>query len=82
MDTAASVAALVRELDVPDAEQEVCLTAEGARYVPRLQSAPRQVEPAAGEREQQGIVRLGFSFAGKLGESLLAGTTGCWVGRG
>nr|WP_320010985.1 type I polyketide synthase [uncultured Desulfobulbus sp.] len=67
VETAASIAALVRELDCPDSEQEVCLTGEGARYVPRLQSAPRQVEPAMGDRDQQGIIRLGFSFAGKLG---------------
>jgi len=67
VEDAVSVAALVRELDLPDAEQEVCLAGAGARYVPRLQSEPRQMEPAVGEGEKQGIVRLGFSFAGKLG---------------
>ncbi|MDD2467605.1 MAG: SDR family NAD(P)-dependent oxidoreductase, partial [Desulfobulbus sp.] len=67
INTSAVVAALVRELDLPDAEQEVRLTAQGKRFVPRLSIEPRQLENEVDEQGDRGIVRLGFTFAGKLG---------------
>lgn len=66
LDAPAAVAAMVRELDLPDEEQEIRLTAQGKRFVPRLSFEPRQPVTTIQEQSDRGMVRLGFSFAGKL----------------
>lgn len=65
-DAPAGVAALVREFDLPDNEREVRITAQGKRFVPRLSIEPRQLTDTVKAYDDQGIVRLGFAFAGKL----------------
>jgi acyl transferase domain-containing protein/NADPH:quinone reductase-like Zn-dependent oxidoreductase/acyl carrier protein len=60
-----AVAALVRELLHPDAEDEVLIDAEGQRQAPRLRVVERPV-PAAQESVQKPACRLGFDFPGQL----------------
>ena len=67
LDTPEGIAALVREFDLPDDELEVHLTAQGGRFVPRLAFEPRQMAGEIDERDERGLVRLDFSFAGKVG---------------
>jgi NADPH:quinone reductase-like Zn-dependent oxidoreductase/acyl carrier protein len=60
--------ALARELTAGEAEQEVILTAAGARYVPRLRSVeliPPAVE-AASHLAEKSNTRLGFAMPGQL----------------
>lgn len=59
------VNALEREFAGADEEQEIILTAAGARYVPRLQLEPRPMPtgPAVADTPN---VRLGFQFPGQL----------------
>ena len=53
--------------NLPDEEREVRITAQGKRFVPRLAIKPRQLERTVDAQSDRGIIRLGFSFAGKLG---------------
>lgn len=57
------VGALAQELEQPDAEQEVVLTGEGARYVPRLRLAPR---PQVQQEIDSPTIRLAFQYPGQL----------------
>ncbi|MBL8396049.1 MAG: SDR family NAD(P)-dependent oxidoreductase [Candidatus Accumulibacter sp.] len=65
IDLETAAAALDREFEQPDDEQEVVLTHSGERYVPRL-----YVEPRPDARQQAPIeeatVSLGFQFPGQL----------------
>lgn len=65
-DAAEAVAALVREFDHQDQEQEVALTARGNRFVPRLSIEPRHQVDQVGTETGETMIRLGFGFAGKL----------------
>jgi acyl transferase domain-containing protein/NADPH:quinone reductase-like Zn-dependent oxidoreductase/acyl carrier protein len=62
-----TAAALARELRITDAEQEVILTAAGARYAPRLRAAEH---PAADDRHTERAADsrnvLGFALPGQL----------------
>ncbi|MFD4836747.1 SDR family NAD(P)-dependent oxidoreductase [Achromobacter sp. NPDC058515] len=62
---AAPVAALLRELTDPDAERELVLNAQGARYAPRLRVVAR---PLARVSAPVGatVRRLGFELPGQL----------------
>jgi acyl transferase domain-containing protein len=62
-----SAAALARELESEDGEQEVILTAAGERYAQRLRpaSAPRAAQPLALPAEPRNA-RLGFTLPGQL----------------
>jgi phthiocerol/phenolphthiocerol synthesis type-I polyketide synthase C len=73
-------AALAREITAPDAEQEIIITASGARFVPRLRVEPRVLcrevttkDSAKGSGTSQAVetpalptLRLGFQFPGQL----------------
>jgi NADPH:quinone reductase-like Zn-dependent oxidoreductase/acyl carrier protein len=61
-----AIAALVREFDQPDQEQEVALTARGKRFVPRLSIEPRHLREQVQAGSEEAMIRLGFGFAGKL----------------
>lgn len=64
---AATAGALARELAMGDAEQEIILSAAGARYAPRLQSsAAPGADPATPEHGADQRVALGFSVPGQL----------------
>ena len=63
----ATAAALARELRSGDAEQEVILTAAGARYAPRLRAAPEPTAALPGAASTQNrTTRLGFAMPGQL----------------
>ncbi|MNX28828.1 Phthiocerol/phenolphthiocerol synthesis polyketide synthase type I PpsA [compost metagenome] len=62
---AAPIAALLRELTDPDAELEVVLDAQGARYAPRLRVVPRPVAPGPAPLAPM-VRRLGFELPGQL----------------
>lgn len=57
-------AALLRELLAPDAEREVLLTTEGARFAPRLRVAARNLPAPASDASSS--VRLSFATPGQL----------------
>ncbi len=61
-------AALVRELDAADGEQEVILTAAGERYALRLGASPGRdpQTPAALSDADRYNIRLGFAIPGQL----------------
>ncbi len=71
-------AALAREICAPDGEQEIIITASGARFVPRLRVEPRVVSRTGlAERvdtvfdssdavSNSPTLRLGFQFPGQL----------------
>jgi phthiocerol/phenolphthiocerol synthesis type-I polyketide synthase C len=75
-------AALAREITAPDLEQEIIITASGARFVPRLRVEPRVLAPiqsrmlvSSPPENSNGssaidaelpTVRLGFQFPGQL----------------
>jgi phthiocerol/phenolphthiocerol synthesis type-I polyketide synthase C len=67
-DIGVTAAALARELNEGDAEQEVILTAAGERYAPRLRTtaAPRADDGTASRSAEQSNVRLGFAVPGQL----------------
>ena len=56
--------ALAAELESDSPEQEVILSAQGARYVPRLRPAVPEAGPAA---DQARLTRLEFASPGQLG---------------
>ncbi|MCB5363039.1 SDR family NAD(P)-dependent oxidoreductase [Pusillimonas sp. CC-YST705] len=58
--------ALTQEFNHPDAEDEVILEAEGARYVPRMLQVPRPATQDHTETQEHQAVRLGFEFPGQL----------------
>ena len=65
--TTSAAAALALELQKPDAEQEVILGANGARFVPRLQLRERPDTRLALRRNPAGdAIRLSFPFPGQL----------------
>ncbi len=57
--------ALDREFEQPDSEQEVILTTNSARYVPRLRLEPRP-QPHEQQESEAPTVRLGFQLPGQL----------------
>lgn len=61
-----AIDALVREFDRENKEQEVRLSAQGKRFVPRLAVEPRHLPETHQNPKDKGYTRLGFSFAGKL----------------
>lgn len=63
-DDAPAIAALVREMRYPDAEDEILLDANGERLAPRLRMVARPA-PAAQEIHKPAH-RLGFEFPGQL----------------
>ena len=61
------VAALDRELEQPDEELEVVITATGERYAPRLRLEPRPAPAAAPVADADApTLRLAFQFPGQL----------------
>jgi phthiocerol/phenolphthiocerol synthesis type-I polyketide synthase C len=62
---AAPIDALLRELTDPDAEQEVVLDAQGARYAPRLRVVARPLARGP-EPIVPTVRRLGFELPGQL----------------
>ncbi|WP_459618495.1 SDR family NAD(P)-dependent oxidoreductase [Bordetella sp. 2513F-2] len=60
--------ALVRELQAPDAEQEIVLGAGGERYAPRLRTQPHPGTAAASASadDTPRVAQLGFDFPGQL----------------
>ncbi len=65
MPSDALVAALARELQAADEEQEVILTQSGERFVPRLRGLPRTLPPTA-RPPLSTTLRLCFQFPGQL----------------
>ncbi|MGY6272312.1 SDR family NAD(P)-dependent oxidoreductase [Achromobacter denitrificans] len=63
--SAAPLEAIMNELRNPDAEQEVVLAPDGARYAPRLRAAPRP-RAAAGPDPDRRTRKLGFELPGQL----------------
>jgi len=59
------IAALIKEFEKPDTEQEIILTKNGSRYAPRLHLEPRP-EPKKHQELESSTVRLGFQFPGQL----------------
>lgn len=62
---AAPLEAIMNELRHPDAEQEIVLAADGARYAPRLRAAPRP-RPAGARTPGPHVRKLGFELPGQL----------------
>lgn len=58
--------ALLEEWLRPSQENELCLTAQGARYVPRLRREAAPVPPVACNEESNPITTLGFQSPGQL----------------
>ena len=64
---AATAAALAHELQIDDAEQEIILTAAGARYAPRLRTAePPRAERDLPQSSAHSRRALGFAVPGQL----------------
>jgi phthiocerol/phenolphthiocerol synthesis type-I polyketide synthase C len=59
------VDALDEELKIPDDEQEIILTKNGARYVPRLKLVNKQ-ESKDLQKNEDLTIHLGFQFPGQL----------------
>lgn len=57
--------ALDREFEQPDNEQEIILTAQGARYAPRLRLEPRP-QPQEHQEIETPTIHLGFQLPGQL----------------
>jgi len=62
----AAATALDREFASLDGEQEVIVTGQGSRFVPRLRLRPRQGGRESATTDKTSVVRLGFQMPGQL----------------